>query len=60
MPTWQQIEIDIDVDYVDVNTFYVYFTPILVEIDVKYNLYVLPCSYSQKGYSFTCQTFHIY
>jgi hypothetical protein len=40
---------DIDVNYVNVNAFYFYFTPILVEIDVKDNFYVLPCSYSQKG-----------
>jgi hypothetical protein len=39
----------IDVNYVNVNAFYFYFTPILVEIDVKDNFYVLPCSYSQKG-----------
>ena len=38
----------IDVNYVNVNAFYFYFTPILVEIDVKDNFYVLPCSYSQK------------
>ena len=36
----------IDVNYVNVNAFYFYFTPILVEIDVKDNFYVLPCSYS--------------
>ena len=40
---------NIDVNYVNVNAFYFYFTPILVEIDVKDNFYVLPCSYSQKG-----------
>ena len=50
----------IDVNYVNVNAFYFYFTPILVEIDVKDKFYVLPCSYSQKGCSFTCQTFHVY
>ena len=42
-------DVSIDVNYVNVNAFYFYFTPILVEIDVKDNLYVLPCSYSQKG-----------
>ena len=50
----------IDVNYVNVNAFYFYFTPILVEIDVKDNFYVLTCSYSQKGWSSTCQTFHVY
>ena len=32
----------IDVNYVNVNAFYFYFTPILVEIDVKDNFYVFP------------------
>ena len=41
--------VTIDVNYVNVNAFYFYFTPILVEIDVNDNFYVLPCSYSQKG-----------
>ena len=45
----QLAEMCIDVNYVNVNAFYFYFTPILVEIDVKDNFYVLPCSYSQKG-----------
>ena len=46
----------IDVNYVNVNAFYFYFTPILAEIDVKDIFYVLPCSYSQKGCFFTCKT----
>ena len=46
----------IDVNYVNVNAFYFYFTPILVEIDVKDIFDVLPCPYPQKGCSFTCQT----
>ena len=34
----------IDVNYVNVNAFYFYFTLILAEIDVKDIFYVLPCS----------------
>ena len=49
-----------DVNYVNVKAFYFYFTPILAEIDVKDIFYVLPCSYSQKGCSFTCQTLCVY
>ena len=48
--------LNIDVNYVNVNAFYFYFTPIMAEIDVKDIFYVLPCSYSQKGCFFTCKT----
>ena len=52
---------DIDVlNYIDVNACYLYFTPILAEIDVTDIFYILPFSYSQKGCFFTCQMFRVY
>ena len=43
----QQYEF-IDVNYVNVNALYFYFTLILAEIDVKDIFYALPCSYPKR------------
>ena len=63
----------IDVNHVNVNTFYFYFTPIMAENDVKHIFYILPlrsrlcgelrsfsCSCSQKCYFFIGPTFRFY